>query len=411
MLNCLLPVLILLVSGVSTTALSHRSLGQEPATVLRTAARPIVIPFELVNRHIVLKVKVNDRPLSFVLDTGDRFGVIDIDRARALGLTLQGTVKMHGAGEQSMDGAWVKDAKFTVTGLEAFSQSLTLALPVARLSSRFGQDFDGIIGSEFIGQFVIEVDYETRTLKLFDKDQYNYAGNGEVVPIKLNAAGHPIIEAEVTPMGSAPVKGRFVVDLGSSLPLALYSPFVKEHQLLGPNLKTIKSVGGIGAGGETRGQIGRVSELSIGKFKIKQPITFFSEDQAGAFAISSVLGNIGAQIMNRFRVVLDYKRERIILEPNSLFGSPFDRAFSGFTLVAEGPDYRTFRIAQLLDNSPATDAQLQRNDVITAIDGKPLTELTLSVLNEMFERPVLYKLTVRRNDKTFTVNLTPRRLV
>jgi hypothetical protein len=37
---------------------------------------PQTIPFELVTRHIVLKVSINNsRPLSFVLDTGDKYAV------------------------------------------------------------------------------------------------------------------------------------------------------------------------------------------------------------------------------------------------------------------------------------------------------------------------------------------------
>jgi hypothetical protein len=391
--------------------------AQNPSLALRLAERvpdvaPVTIPFALVNRHIVLKVSVNNSaPLSFVLDTGDKFAMIDLERARALGLILQGTTQMRGAGAGSSMGAFVKEANFTLTGLSGFSQPIRLALPLSKMASRLGQDFDGVIGSDFIEQFVVEVDYQARLLKLYDKDKFNYAGSGEIVPIKLNFAGHPIIDAEVTPLGGAPVQGKFVVDIGSSLPLALYSPFVREHKLLGAGLKTIRALGGAGAGGETKGQLGRVAELRIGRVKINQPLTFFSEDDAGAFAINEVLGNIGAQIMNRFKVLLDYNRNRIILEPNSRFGAPFDRAFTGFSIEAQGADYRTFRIIQILENSPASEAQLQSDDIITAIDGKPAAQFTLTTLNETFERAARYKLQVRRKDQTLNVTLTTRRMV
>lgn len=391
--------------------------AQNPSLALRLAgpARdvgPVTIPFALVSRHIVLQVSVNNSaPLSFVLDTGDKFAIINLDRARALGLTLQGNARMQGAGAGSSLGSFVKEANFTVAGLSGFSQPIRLALPLSNLASRLGQDFDGIIGSDFIEQFVVEVDYQSRTLKLYDKDKFSYAGNGEIVPLKLNAAGHPVIDAEVTPLGSAPVQGKFLVDIGSSLPLALYSPFVREHKLLGASLKTIRALGGAGAGGETKGQMGRVAELRIGRFKINQPLTFFSEDEAGAFAINEVLGNIGAQIMNRFKVLLDYQRQRMILEPNSSFGAPFDRAFAGLSIEAQGADYRTFRITQILENSPAAEAQLQSDDIITAIDGKPATQFTLTTLNEILERAARYRLQVRRKNQTLNVILKTRRLV
>jgi PDZ domain/Aspartyl protease len=295
--------------------------------------------------------------------------------------------------------------------LAGFSQPVSIALPVRHMAPRMGQDFDGILGSDFIREFVIELDYQARVLRLHDKETFSYSGPGQSIPIKLNGAGHPIIDGEVTPIGSQPVKGKFVLDIGSSAALILYRPFVAEHHLLDQNLKTIKSIGAGGAGGATTGRIGRVTELKIGGFKVSSPITMFSEDKEGAMASSAVLGNIGAQVLSKFRLLFDYSHDRIIFEPNNTFPEGFERASGGLAMVAEGKDYRTFRITDLLDNAPAAEAGLRKNDIITAIDGKPATGLTLSRLNEMFEHPVAYKLTVRRGDQTLQVTLTPRKLV
>jgi hypothetical protein len=382
------------------------------ATKPAAAAAPVTIPFELVTRHIVLKVSVNNsRPLSFVLDTGDKYAIIDLDRARELGLKLQGEVKMQGAGSETPSGAFVRDASFTIPGLPGFSQTVNLALPVARMAPKFGHDFDGIIGEDFIKQFVVEIDYPARVIKLHDKSKFNYTGSGESVPLKLNSAGHPIIEAELTPMNSDPIRGNFVVDIGSGAALSLYSPFVAQRRLLDSNLKTIKSIGAGGAGGQIQGQVGRVSEFRIGKFKISQPITLFSQDKAGAFASAALLGNIGAQIMSKFRIFLDYENDRMILEPGAAFAEPFDRAFSGLSLQAEGKEYRIFRVLDVLENSPATEAGLQRNDIITAIDGRAAAELTLTRLNEILERANSYTLTVQRGEQTLQIKFTPRKLI
>src|SRR5512144_732798 len=218
-------------------------------TTSRTAASaPITIPFELVTRHIMLKVKINkSRPLSFVLDTGDRVGIVDIDVAKELGLKLQGQIQIGGAGSSTLPGSTVEDATWTLPGLEGFSQPIRLAIPLGRLEARFGHDFDGIIGADFIKQFVVEVDYHARVIRLHDKNQFRYDGSGESVPMQLNSQGHPIIEADVTPIGSEPIKGKFVLDLGAGSALALHSPFVSEHNLLNSSLKTIRSIGAGGA--------------------------------------------------------------------------------------------------------------------------------------------------------------------
>jgi len=236
----LLPLAIVI---LAVTAPASRGFQGPPAA----HTGPISIPFELVTRHMVLEVRINNsRPLSFVLDTGDRVGIVDIEVAKELGLKLQGQVHVGGAGSETLPGSLVENANWTLPGLEGFSQPIRLAIPLGRLAARFGHNFDGIIGSEFIKQFVVEVDYQARVIRLHNKDTFKYTGAGESIPMQLNQLGYPIIDAEVTPLGSEPIKGRFVLDLGSGGPLALHSPFVAEHGLLASGLKTIRS---IGAGG------------------------------------------------------------------------------------------------------------------------------------------------------------------
>jgi hypothetical protein len=370
------------------------------------------IPFELNNKHIMLSGKVNGKPITFVLDTGDQAAIVDLDLAKRMNLELNGEVRAGGAGASISTGAFVKNASFTIDGLDGFSQPVRLALPLGKtLSPRAGRDFEGIIGQEFIQQFVVEIDYLAQTLKLHDKEKFAYNGPGESVTIQL-VHGHPIMEAEVTPIGAgAPLKGKFVFDIGAGLALALYSPFVAQNRLLGPEAKTIKSLGGAGAGGETGGQIGRVTDLKIGNYTIKSPITMFSTDKAGAFASDQLAGNIGARVANKFRIFLDYDRKRIIFEPNSTFAAPYDQSQPGMSVIAEGGDYHVFRIRAVLENSPASEAGLQKDDIITTVDNQSAAELTLSKLNEMFERPVPYKLTIRRGEQTLQVTLKPRPLI
>ena len=384
---------------------------QRQATAPAATAAPIEIPFEMVTRHIIVKVKINNsRPLSFVFDTGDKVGIIDLNRAKELGLKLGREVRVGGAGPGQLVGATVEDSSWSLEGLNNFSQPVMLALPLESLSTRSGYDLDGIIGSDFIKQFVVEVDYQARVLRLHNKDAFAYSGRGEAVPINFNSLGYPLVDASVTPMGGSAIKGRFVIDLGSGGSLALHTPFVASNNLLGAGLKTIKSIGTGGAGGKVTGQVGRVSELSFGSFKIKEPTTLFSQDQGGALASTQLAGNIGQQIMGRFRIFLDYGRARIILEPAKTYADPFDRAYAGFALQADDKNYRTFRITEILENSPAAEAGLQKDDVIIKIDGQQ-SDITLSRLNELFEQPVSRKITIRRGEQTMQVTITPKRLI
>lgn len=378
-----------------------------------SALKPVVtIPFKLVTRHIVVPVTINNsRPLSFVFDTGDKVGIVDIARAKELGLDLHGQVRIGGAGSDTLLGSYVRGATWKLQGFEDFSQPVALAIPLGRLAARFGHDFDGIIGSDFVKQFVIEVDYQARVLKLHAKDSFVYSGSGESIPIQFNNQGHPLIDGEVTPRGGPPIKGKFILDLGSSGALALHSPLVKEHRLLEANHRTIRAIGVGGAGGEVLARLGRVAELKIGKFKIAGATALLSQDKAGAFANASFAGNIGQRIASKFKLFLDYERRRVILEPASTFPDPFDQAQSGMALTSEGADFSVLRVLDVLEDSPASEAGLLKNDQILKVNDKDAADLGITALGEMFERPATFKLTIKRGEKTMQAILIPRKLI
>jgi len=384
--------------------------GAEAPVSVSAAALPTTIPFELAMRHIIVKVSVNkSKPLSFIFDTGDDVAIIRMDPAKELGLKLEGSVRTGGAGPGTQNGQLVKNATWSLVGLESFKQPVAFALPMPELPAGLGREIDGIIGGQFIHEFVVELDYQTRTLTLHDPGSFKYAGKGESLPLEF-ANGHPIVRATVTPIGGQPLERRFMFDVGSSGALILHSPFAAEQNLPGPGTKTIRSIGGSGAGGRTVGRIGRVASLRLGSFELTQPFTMFSEDKAGAFANAAVAGNIGAQVANRFRVFLDYQHQRMILEPAPGFAAPYERAFSGLALRADA-DLKTLRVLDVLEDSAATDAGIEPGDILAAVNGKAAGDLTLAVINEMFEKPLPYEVTLQRGTRTITTSLTPRKMV
>ncbi|HLF84259.1 MAG TPA: aspartyl protease family protein [Blastocatellia bacterium] len=131
----LIILVFVLICGVVTAARAGVTVSL-PAEKAST-----VIPFEFVHRHIFLRIKVNNSdPLWFVFDTGDKFAIVDLERAKLLGLNLQGQINVGGAGAGVLKGAYVKDASFTVPGLDGFSQPVTLAVPLDILEPNFGHD-------------------------------------------------------------------------------------------------------------------------------------------------------------------------------------------------------------------------------------------------------------------------------
>ena len=384
---------------------------QQHSLALQAPAPLATIPFELATRHVMLKVRINNsRPLSFILDTGANVAIVRMPVANELGLQLEGSVSAGGAGAGRQAGQRVKNARWSLVGLPDFSQPVAMALPFEALPVALGRDVDGIIGGEFIKEFVLELDYQAQRLMVHDRRSFSYRGKGESLPIQLNSNNHPVVNATVTPAGGNPVEVPFVLDIGSGGALILHSPFVAAQALPGEQ-KTIRAIGMAGAGGKSLGRIGRVTSLQIGSFALKDVATTFSQDRAGAFADPSTAGNIGAQIVRRFRMFLDYGRKRLTLEPSPVYDEPFEGPTTGLVVRAFGADYRTFTISEVLEDSPATEAGLQVDDVITAVDGVAAENLTLTQVLEKITKPGAYRLTIRRGDQSIPVTLTSRRLI
>ena len=379
---------------------------QHAATPL---AKPVSIRYEPVQRLVMLRVRVNgSRPLSFVLDTGNRYAIIDLDRAGEIGLNLGEGIPVQGGGA-NVTGRFVRDASFSVEGLAGFSQPVAVAIPLQDLANRIGHDFDGILGAEFMKQFVVEIDSRSTQVRLHDRDTFRYSGPGRSVPVRLDSSGHPILEAAITPVAGRTLPVQLVVDTGATGALDLRAPFVAKHRLPGAGVRTIRQIGGAGAGGRTSGFVGRVESLEFGGFTIPRPVTVFSDDRTGSNATNATQGKIGARVLSRFKLFLDYAHDRIIFEPYGALTAPFDFASSGLRMEASPPEYKSFRVAEMRPESAATDAGLRVGDVIAAIDGRAAAELTLTQIVEMFEREEPRRLKIQRGAEIVEVVLTPRR--
>ena len=85
---------------------------------------------------------------------------------------------------------------------------------------------------------------------------------------------------------------------------------------------------------------------------------------------------------------------------------------SGISLRAYGDDFRTFKVYQALENSPAAKAGLRAGDIIERIDALPASQLTLEQIMQMMKVPdSQYKLTIKREGDTRVVKIRTRRLI
>jgi len=370
------------------------------------------IPFELNANKIYLSVRVNDKGLlSFILDSGAAFDVLDEEWARTLNLKLSDEATVKGAGEGSVQTAVGTGLSLNLKGLEIVKPSINV-LPIhSSISYNEGRAVDGLLGYDFFKRFVIEIDYANERISVHEPKTYHYDGPGKIIPLEEDN-GHTFINTTLVVADGRQMAVRLLVDTGARMALMLNTPFVNDHKLLGttPQLDSIISVG---VGGQYRSAVTRIESLRMGPFTIKEPVITLSRSESGVLAGSDYDGIIGAEILRRFKVIIDYSRRQMIVEPNAYFNEPYKYDMSGLVLVAEGPSLKTYKIYQVLDHSPATESGLQKDDQITSINGQPAANLTLEQIRQMFmlQAGIEYKLGVRRNEQLLTVVLRLRKLI
>jgi predicted aspartyl protease len=373
--------------------------------------RPRRVQFEITNNLVILRGSINSsKPLDFILDTGASTSVINDSRAKELGLKLEGKTDANTQGG-SIEASFVKGVSLNLSGVE-FPEMTLAAIRLSGLEAGLGRKVDGILGYEVFNRFVVEIDYVSRVVTFHEPKGYKYLGPGVTIPISVED-NTPFIVGRIT--GPKLINGNFLVDTGAPGILSIAGPFSAQHKLLDSVPRTISITSGALLAGRSSGRIGRLNDFRMGSLAIKKPLANFSQDTAGSEgdeASTEYGGLIGGEILRRFKLILDYSRKQIILEPNRGLSEPYEFDMSGMSLAAASEDFKTVRVRALIENSPATEAGLRVGDIITAIDGKSIAKLTLDQIRRMFRQERRsYTLTVKRNESSLPVRIKTRRLI
>ncbi|MFC1851847.1 DUF4292 domain-containing protein [candidate division CSSED10-310 bacterium] len=364
------------------------------------------IPLDIQGVHLFLQCWVNDsEPLWFLLDTGASISIIDRDLAQKLGFELTGRISGTGTGEKQVEVNFIQNAAIRLRGVKLPAQTIAAISLRNALEVGFGREVAGILGYDFIKCFVVEIDYEKKKLQLHDPETWVYQGHGTEIPVRfLN--NKPVCDGSITMPGGKSIKCVLRFDTGSSVALRFNKPFTVEHDLLAALPKKLDSRGG-GIGGETSNYLGRIVAVQIGNLVFKNPVCSFSQSETGIGADPSHAGKLGGTILERCTVILDYKRERIYLEPNARFGAPFHGEMCGLAVRSAGRgDWHTFTVSFVFEDSPAARAGVKPADLIISIDGRPATEFHLRDLHKMLQdQGRKIKLGFRRGVETFVAEL------
>jgi hypothetical protein len=367
-------------------------------------AGPARVPMRYGERHVWVKASIDGGPPEdFIVDTGASVSLLDSAWAAAHGVKAEGKMQAMGAGAAG-DVAFARLNTIRVTGadsqgVEIGGQKIAVLALNRYIAPFFWRDAAGVLGYDFISRFVMEIDYDNGTLTLHDPKTFKYQGQGTGVPITMSG-GIPVVRAKL----DGQYEGEFRLDVGSGSTVDLHGPFVTKHGLRDKMPRTIQILNG-GFGGTFTSHLVRMKKMEIGPFAWTDPLVILSGAETGGLASEDYAGNIGNEILDRFKCTLDYEHRTIYLEPGKRFAKPDRFSRAGVQLARYGD---TVRAMQVLPGSAAATAGIRDGDEVVSLDGKPILSYTQDMLADLFELGKVgekHQLAIVRDGKKSTATL------
>lgn len=271
----------------------------------------IRLPFKVGN-FVTIPVRINKSDtMDFILDTGAPvIGLMGTDLVDRLGLDRGRSVRVGGSGSgQSPSANLVEGLTVSVGDVQIFDQTAA-ELPWEEISFiEFEEepDFEGIIGYDLLKRYVVRLDFDQNVMTLYKPDSYEYEGTGKSLPLEMSQR-KPYTHAGVTLSDGQDVTVKLHVDLGSRSHLSLIPGSLPQITLPADAVRA----DGVGLSRSVQGYRGRVEELRLGAHTLKSVVTKFHT--WGHATANGRQGVLGLRVLERFNVIFDYPRNRMILE-------------------------------------------------------------------------------------------------
>ncbi|MEE9608802.1 MAG: aspartyl protease family protein [Myxococcota bacterium] len=252
--------------------------------------------------HIGIDLSPNpERPFPMLLDTGAAFSAMTPRYARKLHVTVR-RLKSDPYRRKTVLG---RDLQFVVMTGSSDTGSRTGVIA-------------GLVGGNFLEEYVIEVDYAGRRVRFLDPDVYRVsqasAEPGEiVVPMRLTDR-RPMIEIRLG-SGSA----WFLMDTGAPTDLNVSEERARTLAIqVSPDAQTVR---GLNLYGTDRSALVALERARVGDFDLQDVSLEVALRKGSSYRITNVAGPdqalLGNAFLRRFRVRFDYPHRRVGLLPRA----------------------------------------------------------------------------------------------
>lgn len=376
------------------------------------------IPFEMHANLIIVPVKVNDSDtLHFILDTGVSSVLItNPDAIKKQKLHFTRKVQLTGAGEgQALTASVAIGNTIEMSKMKATHQNMVvLDEDVLKLSEYVGVPIDGIFGYDVFNNFVVTIDFLHRELVLVRPESYKYRRKqGERYPIVIEDT-KPYADVVALVEGGRELPIRVVIDTGAGHALLIDKTPTNKIQL--PQ-KVLRAQLGRGLNGVINGSLGRIDKVRFGKYELENVLASFPDSVSFGVKLSARderHGNIGCELLRRFKVTFNYADRYMILKPvKRRLKETFEHDMSGMEVRAKGEDFRRYYIDKIVEDSPAWEAGLQEGDEVLFINNKSSNDLIISEIYKILQKGEgkEISLLVRRNGSIQFVKFQLKRMI
>jgi len=370
------------------------------------------VPFEVVGTYIVIKVKINDSsPLNLILDSGIRSTLItELAGGDSVTLNYSQNTLLKGLGiGANLQALTSTNNQISIGKIKLQNQTIyVLAEDVFNLSQHAGSKINGLIGSDFFQNHVVDINYDRRRVTFYEVE--GFVPPAKYAPLQLDVEGLkmfvrlPVID----PVGR-PKEVKMLVDTGAEL-TAWFRAYGESP--MGLPASSIRGFIGQGLNGEITGVLGRIPRIKIGYSVVSNAVVSFPDSVsiADVFSESQRDGTIGSQILSRFNLIFNEPDNTLYVKPNSRFREKWSYNIAGIELIQLDPVLRLSEVLYVWAGSPAEKAGVLKGDRVLEVNGRKGFELGVNEIKGMFEvtskSPM--RMVLLRGDKTLTVELDMR---
>ncbi len=365
--------------------------------------KSVTFNFKSSNNLIIIPVAINNSDtLNFILDTGVRYPIItELPFVNKLNLNyLQPiNVKGLGAGEQ-LTAYQSGNNTISLNGLVAYNQEINMIINENfQISHILGIPVHGLIGFNLFKDYVVKINYSDHKITLIKPEYFSYKGREKDIVLPLTfEQNKPFVNTSIVTDKNEDVPVKLLVDTGASDAIWLSTNSDSRISLPENHIETFL---GRGLSGDLYGKKGRIGAIWVGPLVLYEPIVAFPDNDLVDQLIgkNDRNGTLGAEILRRFYVTMDYPGKRLILRPNSDLKDEFNSNMSGLEVTNPMPGLPIFLISNIRKNSPAYYAGILENDQIISLNNTSNKSLTLNDINLLFQsqQDKRIKMTVLRN--------------